>query len=197
MNNKLHHIILSKQWQQLIDEHTPQSAAQCLSFEEAMSVAYDMFFENFLDSPKIRDFALNLFFAIRKHYIQNWDKDWKNDIFLADLCRIGYKYDECYHCCMRAYKKFNDPPSAILLALAGCYNVPKPLVSIDEVELWLQQAIQKELSYEAALQLKGIYLDKEDQAQIDHWTKIADEAERNNIHTASCTPDIFKDKPTG
>ena len=194
MNNDLHNIISKKRWESLVEEFSPRLLVHALSFEESMSLAYDLFFENYSDSPKIRDFSLNLFFAIRKHYTAEWDKDWKNDILLSGLCHLGYKYDEYFYCCMRAYKKFEDPPPAVLIALAGCYYAFRPRVTLDEAESLLQRAIQKEVSYEAALQLRGIYRAKQDQAKVDYWTKIIEETERKNIRTDPCTPDLFKDK---
>ena len=194
MSNDLQCLIIKKQWERLVEKFTPELVVQSLSFKEVMSLAYRLFLENYSDFPKIRDFALNLFFETRKHYASEWDKDWKNDILLSDLCRIGYKYDECYYCRMRAYKKFPDPPPVLLIALAGCYNVPRPRVTLDQAESLLQRAIQKEISYEAALQLRGIYMAKQDQAKVEYWTKIVEETERKNIRTDPCTPDIFKDK---
>lgn len=194
MNDKLHDFILHKRWDQLVDENTTTFIVESLPFEQVMSLAYDLYTENFLESPKIRDFSLNLFFAIKKRYFKEWENDWKNDIFLSDLCRIGYKYDECYYCCMRAYKKFDDPPPAVLIALAGCIHAPQPRVTHDQAESLLQRAILKEISYEAALLLRGIYRTKGDQAKIEYWEKIVEETKQKNLRTDPCTPDIFKEK---
>ena len=193
MSNKLQQFITEKNWEKIVQEFSHEDLARILPFKDAMFLARDLFFENFDNSPRICDFATNLFFSIRRYHETEWDKDWKNDIFLSDMCHISYKYDESYFCCMRAYKRVKDPPAALLRALAGCFGLPSSRISVKEAEAWAKEAFEKEPSYEAALLLRGLCGDMGDMDQRKYWDEIVNDLEQKNILAKPSDPDIFEE----
>jgi hypothetical protein len=196
MSGKLQQLISQKEWERIVREFSHDDLARILPFKGAMFLARDLFFENFDDSPSICHFAINLFFAIRRYHRSEWDEDWKNDLFLSGVCQFGYKYDESYFCCMRAYKRIKDPPPALLLELAGCIYVPSPRISEDQAEGLVKEAFQKEPSYEAALMLRGIYVSRGDEVQGKYWSGITEDLEQKNIRAKPCDPDVFQKNPS-
>ena len=195
MSRQLQQLIAEKNWEQIVREFSHDDLTRILPFKDAMLLASDLFFENFGDYPSIGNFAIDLFFAIRKYKRDEWNKDWKNDTFLGTVCQLGYKYDESYFCCMRAFKKFSDPPAGLLRMMANCHNVPSPRISVDEAELLLKRSFQKEPSYDTALMLKSVYLEKDDEYQRKYWDEIMRELEQKNIRARPCEPDVFEKEP--
>ncbi|WP_154017894.1 hypothetical protein [Candidatus Protochlamydia phocaeensis] len=101
------------------------------------------------------------------------------------------KYDERYEAYKRAYEKAPPPqPSSLLISLAGCYLLPKPPITLDEAENLAKKALEKELSIEGVVLLRGIYAEKKDQAKFDYWDKVLKEVEEQNIHTQDAWPDF-------
>jgi hypothetical protein len=102
------------------------------------------------------------------------------------------KYDEQYEAYKRAYEKVTPPPSSLLISLASCYLSPRPSVTLEEAESLAKKALEKEVSIEGVVLLRGIYAEKKDQAEFDYWDKVLKEVEEKNIHTKGDWPDIHK-----
>ena len=183
-------------WSPIILRTTPDILTKILSYEECMSLAYDLFFKNLRDDD-IQDFAVRLFFSIRDTYASDWSRDWKNDAFLGQLCGLTWRYDERYECYKKAYDKLRDPPDSLLLLLAECNSAPgTPSISDGESETYLKRAIAKKLTYEAAIWMRGLARSKNDQEQEKYWDKLSKELEEKNIHTETIMPDILQNKPS-
>lgn len=189
----IHTIISAKNWELLLAKYRPKNLCEELSFEQVMLLAYNLFYENMYDDRGIQEFALDLAFEIRKQFPTEWDTDWKHDVFLGNMCAICWKYEEQFHCFKRAYDKLVSPPDSLLLLLAGCKNAPgQPPLSDQEAEAFLLQAVQKKITYEAALMMKALYKDKGDQKLEEYWNGQCAELEKNRVHTEAIIPEIFQ-----
>lgn len=182
---------LNKKWVFLTKEFSPDDVSKLIKYQDGMALAYDLFFNN-LNDDTILEFAMRLFFSLKRTYSMEWMMDWKNDVFLGKLCSITWKYEEMYELYKSAYDRLQDPPDSLLLLLASCHSVPGvPLITAQEAEEYLQRALDKKLTYEVALMMKSLAMDKQSKEQENYWNKICLELERNQIHTATIIPDIL------
>jgi hypothetical protein len=189
--DRLLFLISDENWTFLVHEFNVDDICHLISYKDSMALAYDLFFKN-LYSDEFQDFSVRLFFAIRKAYDAEWNTDWKNDAFLGKLCSITWRYDEMYEFYKKAYDKLTDPPDSLLLLLASCNSAPGvPPINDQESEEYLQKAITKKITYEAALMMKGLARDKEDKEQEGYWDHICLELEKNNVHTEIVIPDVL------
>lgn len=76
------------------------------------------------------------------------------------------------------------------ISLAGCYLMREPPITLDEAENLVKKALEKALSVEGVILLRGIYAEKKEQAKFDYWDKILQEIERKNLHTQDIWPDF-------
>lgn len=63
-----------------------------MSFEENMRCAYQMLNDEEYDDD-LYNFAVDLLQHIRKKYPQEWESDWRNDLFLGDACHFTMRCD--------------------------------------------------------------------------------------------------------
>jgi len=189
--NSLLHIISEGKWDEIVKKFAIDEICHFLSYKETMALAFDLFFENFTDDD-IPEFAVRLFFSIKKHYSSEWNSDWKNDAFLGKLCSVIWQYDEMYQCFKEAYDKLSDPPDSLLLLLAGCNSAPeKPPINDEESEKYLRRALAKKLTYEAALMMRALSRDNNETKQEEYWDRMCDDLEKRNVHTETIIPDIL------
>lgn len=187
--NKISSLILKNEWHTIVNQYQPKILAESLPFKEGRNLVYKMLFNEERDDS-LRDYATELLQEIRQTHFGEWSSDWKNDVFLGDACYMTMKYDERYEAYKRAYEKATPPPPSLLISLAGCYLLPKPPITLDEAENLAKKALEKELSIEGVVLLRGIYAEKKDQAKFDYWDKVLKEVEEKNIHTQDAWPDF-------
>jgi hypothetical protein len=169
----------------------PERIVSILDYKSAMLLAKDLYVNGVFKSL-MEEFSVSLFFAIREKFLSDWDKDWKNDVFLGQLCRNTWRDEDGYVCYKRAYDKLDDPPHALLLLLAGCNSMPgTPCLTKEEAFEFLQHAIKKKVTYEAALMMRGFCHDREDKEQEKYWNQMVDKLEKENVHAELLRPDIF------
>lgn len=191
---ELSKLIHEENWSSITKKNSPESLVEIFDYQECMALAYHLFFKNFRDDH-IPEFAVQLLFSIRDKYITEWNNDWKNDVFLGQLCGLTWRYNEEYVCHKRAYNKLKDPPDSLLLLLAGCSGAPgTPPISDQESEIYLKRAIEKKITYESAVMMRGLSRDKNDQKQEKYWDTMCQELKKNNIHTDPIIPNVLKDK---
>lgn len=184
-------MISEGKWACLASMFSVSNICHVLSYKECMALAYDLFFKN-LYNDGLQDFAIKLFVAVSKDYPAEWDGDWKNDVFLGKLCSITWKYDEMYKSYKKAYDRLIDPPDSLLLLLASCNSTPgTPPISNQESERYLKRAIQKKITYEAAIMMRGLAIDKIAKDQEEYWSHMCEELEKQNIHTETIIPDVL------
>lgn len=126
------------------------------------------------------NFSVDLLQLIRKKYPHDWDSDWRNDLFLVDVCNFTtLRPSECYEAYKRASLKFNSNlPPILLIALAGCYLFPGNPISIHEAEKLVMAALEKEKSIEAVVLIRGICKMQEREQEFNYWDKILTELEK-------------------
>lgn len=146
-----------------------------------------------MQSDTIQQFALDLAFEIRRYFMNDWEMDWKNDVFLGHLCSIVWRYEDQYICYKKAYDKLADPPEELLLLLAGCDSAPGvPPISQQASEKYLIRAVEKKVTYEAALMMRAMYRHKADHQMERYWDKMCKELEQKNIHTQTIIPNVLQ-----
>lgn len=191
--NQIREFISQKKWNLLVANHSVKDVCLTLNFNEAMRLTEELFYDNMQDDA-IQQFALSLALEIKKHFKNQWEEDWKNDIFLGNLCSILWLYGEQYICYKRAYDKLKDPPDSLLLLLAGCNFAPEvPPISEQKSEEYLMKALEKKVTSEAALMMRSLYRDKANHKMEEHWDKMYKELEQKNIHTEAIIPDALRD----
>lgn len=180
-----------KKWKEFI-YYTPSKIVRALSYEEAFMTSYYTFSYDFRNES-LQNLSIKILFAIREIYPERWNEDWKNEVFLGDLCVFNRQYDERYDAYLRAYNKASPPTSNLLIQLASCRSSPGvPPISEEEAKHLLQEAFKLEKSYEAAQALYWLYKDKENSGESIYWKNIAEEAKQNGWHTSEIIPDIIK-----
>jgi hypothetical protein len=185
----LFNLILKNDWHAIVDQCQPKDLAKSLSFKDGRDLAYKMLF-NEERNDNLRDYATELLQEIREIHFEEWSSDWKNDVFLGDACYITMKYNERYEAYQRAYKKASPPPPYLLISLASCYHSPEPPITLDDAENLVKKALEKEMSIEGVVLLRGIYAEKKDQVKFDYWDKVLKEVEEKKIHTKGTWPDF-------
>lgn len=193
--NKISNLIIERNWHTIANQYTPKVLAESLPFKEGRALAYKMLFNEERDDS-LRVYATELLQKIQQTHPIEWSLDWRNDVFLGDACYMTMKYDERYQAYKRAYEKANPPPPSLLILLAGCYLLPKPPITLDEAESLTKKALEKEMSIEGVILLRGIYFEKKDQAKFEYWDKVSKEIEEKNIHTQNTWPDFSEILPT-
>lgn len=187
--DEISRLIAKGDWQAIANQCDPKSLAKELPFEKGRFLAYKMLF-NDLQNDNLRDYATQLLEEIRLAYPKLWGKDWRNDIFLGDACYMTMKYNERYKAYKRAYEKAIAPTPSLLISLASCYLSPEPPITLEEAENLAKRALEKELSVEGVVLLKGIYAEKKDQHNFDYWNEILEEVERKQMRTKEDWPNI-------
>lgn len=178
----------------IVEQYKPKVLADNLSFDEGRILAYKLLCNEELDND-LRDYATDLLQELRNIYPIEWSEDWKNDVFLGDACYLTMKYEERYAAYKRAYEKVKPTPPSLLLSLAGCYLSFNPPITVDEAEKLTLKALEKEMSVEGVVLIRGIYARKNDQVKFDYWDKIFREVKHNNLcSTDNAWPDILPKK---
>lgn len=190
--NKIKDLVLRKDWNALISSYSIKEVCALINFNEAMHVINHLFYDDFQDDEK-QQYALKLAFEIKDHFKREWDSDWKNDVFLGDLCDILWRYEERYLCYKSAYDRLKDPPVELLLLLSDCNFAPGiPPITKEESETYLRKALEKELNCEVALKMRSFYKLKGDKFQEEYWDNLYKKLEKDNIHADPLIPDVFK-----
>lgn len=185
----IYEYIRNNDWYSIVDQFTPEYLSDYLKFKNGFYVSYKMLFNDEGDD-NLRDYAFALLQAIRRSYPKEWSEDWRNDVFLGDACYMMMKHEEQYEAYKRAYEKVVNPPSSLLISLASCYLVPKAPITLEEAENLAKKALEKEISIEGVVLLRGIYAEKNDQSNFDYWDRILREIEKKDIHTKEAWPNI-------
>lgn len=190
--NKIRELLLQKEWREIISNYPVKDVCLSLNFREAMCAVKHLFYDDIQDDEK-QQYALKLCFEIKNHF-KDWENDWKNDVFLGNLCEMLWLYDERYFCYKRAYDKLQDAPQELLLLLSNCNSAPgTPPITDAEAEFYLGQALEKKLTYEVALKMRNFYRIKEDQSQEEYWNQMCKKLEKKNVHSDQLIPDILKE----
>lgn len=184
-------LIKEHNWSLISKKWNPQLIVEKLSYEECMYLAYHMLVNKQADDDLI-NFAVDLLQAIRKKYLQNWESDWRNDLFLGDACHIAMRFDERYEAYKRASLKFNplNLPPTLLVSLARCYSAPGvPPISIAEAEKLARAAVEKEISTETVALIRGICKTQGRDKEYFYWNKVLEELEKKGPYIRNEWPE--------
>lgn len=189
--NNIEEIVSQKDWDSLISNYPVKDVCSALSFREAMHIIKHLFYDDLRDDDK-QQYALKLAFEVKDYFKNEWESDWKNEVFLAPLCAMLWLYDEQYLCYKRAYDKLKDPPAELLYLLSICNFAPDPPITDEEAELYLKKSLEKKITYESAFKMRSIYKYKGDKVQENFWDQICKKLEKENVHFDQLIPDVFK-----
>lgn len=181
------------------EKQPPESVAQPLSYEDAMNVAREIFRSDYGNDAVI-NYAIDLFLAVRKRYLNEWDQDFKNSLYVSFLCELTLRYQEAFDLTKEVYERsLPTPPYLASFSFANTYFLPKPdvdTISEDEALRLFKASFEKEATYEAATLIAEIYQARGDVGQADYWQLKAEDAEKQGLHVPVITPDVFH-KSTG
>jgi hypothetical protein len=110
--NEIRNIVSEKNWKLLISNYSIKDICSSLSFKEVMYVAEQIFYDDIEDKDN-QQFALELTLEIANFFKDDWNKDWKNDVFIGNFCEMLWRYDERYFYYKRAYDKLIVPPTEL------------------------------------------------------------------------------------
>lgn len=189
--NTIRQLIYQKNWNHLINQYLQKEICSVLNFTEAMWLTKYLIYSD-MHNEENQQYGLKLIFEIKSHFVFEWEKDWKNDIFLGDICSFLCLYDEQYISYKSAYDKLIEPPASLLLLLAGCRNAPgNPPITEEEAEFYLRRAAEKKITFETALMMRSLYERKGNYSQAKHWDKLYKTLEKQHICSDLLLPDIF------
>lgn len=185
-------IVDKKNWSLLVAKYSVSEICKSLSFREAMHLTETLFYDN-MDNDEIQQYALNLTLQIKSHFADEWEADWKNEVYLGYMFSFLWQYEERYNCYKNAYDKMTDPPPALLLLLSGCNSAPgTPPISDEVAEEYLMRANEKKVTYESAVKMRALYRQKRDKVKEEFWDNLCEELQNKNVHTESIVPDILQ-----
>lgn len=188
---QLKELIFQKKWDSIVKQYLVSDICLSLNFSEAMNLTNHLFYDD-IQNDENQQYALKLAFEIKNRFKSDWEQDWKNEIFLGNLCDMLWLYEERYLCYKRAYDKLLDPPHELLLFLAGCQFAPDPPITKDESEFYLKKALDKKVTAEAALMMRSLSRDKNDQHQEKYWDGIYKKLDKEKVHASIVVPDVLQ-----
>ncbi|GAB4227320.1 MAG: hypothetical protein Tsb0021_04070 [Chlamydiales bacterium] len=181
-----------KDWKTLIKNYQPKDISLVLSYKDSMFAAKEIMEFDFRNDETL-NYVVDLLFSVRNRHQKNWNEDWKNDIFLSDLCAIVWRYKESYEVLASAYQRIKDPSAAFLYEFAKCTRNPPEakFMSEEEAEELLQESLNKKITFETANFLSWIYTRKNNKEKALYWSKIANEAEKKCHHNENLVPEFY------
>lgn len=190
--NKIKKLVSQKDWDLLISNYQIKEVCSSLSFSEAMQAIKHLFYDDIQDDRN-QEYAIELAFEIKDYCKNEWEGDWKNEIFLGGICAMHCLYEERYLCYKRAYDLLKDSPAELLYLLSICNNAPGiPPITGEESELYLKKSIEKKITSQSALAMKNVYQNKGDKSQEHFWDQVYQKLEKENVHFNQLIPDVFK-----
>ena len=190
---EIRQLFFAKEWRAIVANFTDSELCELLTFEEAVQLSYALFHKNMFDDA-IQLYALNLAKMIKQRFKAEWDRDWKLDVFLGNMCEFAGLHQEQYSCYKRAYDKLQDPPDSLLLLLAGCINSDTPLMTEAESADYLQRALDKKFTYEAAVMMRQYFQIKANKLEVEYWNVLCDDLEKNIVYVDVIIPDAIHEQ---
>lgn len=191
--NEIKELISKKNWAFLTKKYSFQEICKSLNFKEVMHLVKHLFYDDMQDDTN-QQFALKLILEAKQHFENEWEKDWKNDVFLGQLCSFLWLYDERYVWYKRAYDKLVNPPAELFLLLSGCNSAPgTPPITDDESESYLKKAIEKKIIFESAFKMKNLYEKRGDKVQADYWEQLYEKLKKEGVCSDQLIPDVLND----
>lgn len=176
----------------LIREYHIAEITNALDMKEAVIIACRMLYNKGWDT-NIQNYAVELFYAIRKKYSDQWNACWKLDVLLGLACEITWRYEEKYLAYKNASLKISPIPPSLLVLLAECYFSPGiPPVSRQEAKSMLLDAITMEKTIEGVELIKWICQRDKQCKEVKYWDEILKEVTEKNLHTQNLYPSFVK-----
>lgn len=173
-----------------INKYSPHELLTSLSFEEAISTAYNMLYNDEWDES-LQEYAANLLEELRKKYPREWNTNWKYDTLLENAYNIIFKHDDRYEAYKRAFDKVHPVPPELLVAIAECCIAPgKPPITREEAISLIKQAMQQTLYIEGVELLIGIYKSLGDTKEQRQWEDILESIKEHGEHLPSLNPAV-------
>lgn len=191
-------VIENREWGRICEDYRPEEIAAKVSFKQAMFIAYSMLHNEKRDD-ELREYAVKLIEAIQTTHIKEWSADWKNEIFLADAYYFIMQQERRFEICKRVYENFKSRliplPPPILVSFAGCLLNQEPLTleDIQEAKILLQGALKQERSVEAALLMRTISREENDNDKFELWNKSLHELEDKGSYMKDKWPAFFNE----
>ncbi|MGL4348414.1 MAG: hypothetical protein ACRCSV_03025 [Chlamydiales bacterium] len=184
-------LLSTTDWNQ-VKKHHPTEIANTLHMKEAVIIACRMLYNKEWNG-EIQNYAVELLYAIRKKYSDQWNTCWKLDVLLGLACEITWRYEEKYLAYKNASLKVSPIPPSLLVLLAECYFSPgSPPVSRQEAKSMLLEAIATEKTIESIELIKWICKRDKQWEEVEYWNRFLDEATEKDLHTQNLYPSFLR-----
>lgn len=187
-------LIQAKEWERIVSSYIPEEVCAMMTFKETMRLARSLY--SFELSDEALNFAAELMFACSKFFPKEWNADWKHDVYLGNLCSMIWRYEDMCRLFKRAYDRVENPPSSLLLLLAGTIFCPPDessmSVSQEEARQLVERAWAMKQTSNAAIKMRYFAREDGDIQAAHEWTKICDDLE--HVLEPAVIPDIFKEE---
>ncbi len=191
--------VISKDWKSVVQHFRPQQIVDVYPYEKSMHVvgwlmiaAVDELLGEAFFAEEARNFAVNLMIEIRKRYLDQWQKDWKNEAFLGISCALVYLEEEAFQYLKAAYEALQDPPQSLILAYISAAEKIEGILNKENLLELTEAAVKKGATYQAALQMAFLSNQLGNREESKYWKERAEDAETKEYHTAVITPNILK-----
>lgn len=192
-------IVTSKSWKFLVKNSLPVNIIDTHSFSESMEIAnnlieasVDEMLRDGFTADLMRDYSVNLMTILRAKYPKEWEEDWKNEAFLGMICGLVFREEEAFQYLKHAYEKLKDPPQSLLLAYISAGSGPDFFLTKKEIAELSKKAIEKGITYQAALRMAALAREQKDQEKQRYWEQKAAEAEKDKRYTPIIRPNVLK-----
>ena len=136
----------------------PYELVNVLPFQDAMRFTNRLLAIDPSYDP-LRQYAIELLYAIQKHYPSEWNTSWQHDAYLGDLCAFAYRYNEKYEAYRQAMTKVSPTPPELLVAFARCNSAPgtPPVSENESLKILIEVARKKPYKDVVRMIVKGCY----------------------------------------
>ncbi len=188
--NDLSILVKTQKLNEICHKYQPSEVVNQFSFKECMILSFQFLMNNESDET-LREYGVRLIEENHQIHLNEWAKDWRNEIFLGDAYYLVMNFDEQYEAYKRGAKSISPLPPALLVSLAGCYLSPSSHLTIDEAEKLVLEALEKEKTIEGATLIRGIYKTKNNLEKFLYWDKVLQELESRDAYMKNKWPEFL------
>lgn len=195
--NEIRELIKCNNLKSILNNYTAKQVAEQLSFLENMLLALKFFnCEDMEIDEECRERAVDLLQYTRQKFPLEWTSNWKNEIFLGDVCAFTLRTKESYEAYIRASKKLESIPPFLMVNIAGCYyseEVPS-LISKENAKNLVKEALSIKPSERAIVLYRGFIRESITSEEWNSWEELIQNLKGKSEKSSDYWPEYLKTK---